>query len=126
MNRLFIALIGISLMSGCAHTNYSLVVYNGTAEQIEGTKVLLQDGRSFGFGVMNPLICAGMEPVRGPLGDVATVNWIDNAGITNDADTALSPGFRDDSVILLIQKDKTLTVQTGRGLYKPRLPMDLE
>jgi hypothetical protein len=126
MEKLFIAFVGILLITGCSFTNYRVVVHNGTAEKIYGTKVSLQDGRSLRFGVMDPGVNGGTYPVRGPLGDVATVNWIDNAGITNDADTALSPGFRDDSVILLIQKDKTLTVQTGRGLYKPRLPMDLE
>lgn len=124
MKKLLVALGGILLMTGCAHTNYSMVVYNGTAEQIDGTRVLLQDGRSFRFGVMNPKVCAGMEPVRGPLGDVASVEWIDGKGITNDAAAAISPGIRDNSVIFLIQPGRTVNVQTGRDLYKPRLPTD--
>ena len=126
MKKLFIALAGILLMAGCAHTNYRVIVYNGTAEQIDGTKVSLQDGRSFRFGVMDPGVDAGTYPVRGPLGDVATVEWIDGKGITNGAETAISPGLREDSIILLVQAGKTVTVQTGRDLYKPRLPKDRE
>jgi hypothetical protein len=121
MKKLLVALGGILLMTGCAHTNYRLVVYNGTDDQIDGTRVSLHDGRSLLFGVMDPGVDAGIYPVKGPLGDVASVEWIDGKGITNDAAAAISPGLRDDSVIFLINPGNTITVQTGRDLYKPRL-----
>jgi hypothetical protein len=126
MKKLFLALVGILLMTGCVHSNYSLVVYNGTADQIDGTCVSLQDGRSFFFGVMDPDVRAGMWPVKGPIGDVATVKWIDLQGSENDAEASVSRGFMDDSIIFLIHSNDTVTIQTGRDLYGPRLPRDSE
>ena len=116
MEKLFLALVGILLITGCVHSNYSFVVYNGTADQIDGTAVLLQDGRILRFGVMNPKVCAGMGPVKGPVGDVATVKWIDLQGTENDAEASVSRGFMDDSIIFLIHSNDTVTVQTGRDL----------
>jgi hypothetical protein len=126
MKKLFLAFVGILLMTGCVYRNYSLVVYNGTADQIDGTAVLLQDGRIFRFGVMNPKVCAGMESVKGPVGDVATVKWIDLQGSENDAEAPIACRLMDDSIIFLIHSNDTVTVQTGRDLYGPRLPRDSE
>ena len=120
MRKVFFALVGGVLMTGCVHTNYRLIVYNGTTGQIEDTKVTFKDGRSFGFGVMDPRIDKGMYPMVGPLGDEVSLEWVDSQGNRKTAKASISTRLREDSIICLINSNDTITVQTGRALYGPR------
>jgi hypothetical protein len=116
MKKLLLALVGILFMTGCVHSNYSLIVYNGTSGQIDRTAVFLENGRSFRFGILDPDVDAGIYPVKGPFGDAVTVKWVNAGGGENAAEAPLSCGFMDDSIIFLIHADHTVTVQTGRDL----------
>jgi hypothetical protein len=120
VKRLFVSLTLAIVMTGCAHTNYRLVVHNGTVGRIDDTKVVLGNGEILKYGVMDSRINAGIWPVAGPLGNDVLVEWVDEQGNKKTAKATMSVGVQEDSVILLINPDDSVTVQTGRKLHGPR------
>ena len=120
MRRLLTLTAGVLCLTGCA--GYRLIVYNGTDGKIHETTVILADGRSFRFGVMGPTGNAGMSTIEGPLGNEATLEWVDAQGRINARSAVISCGVRDDSVIFVLGSNNTVTVRCGRGLFSYRNP----
>lgn len=115
LTSILIAITGI--MTGCVHTQYRIYVYNGTPSKIKEAKVTLANGELLSFGTLYPGIDKGVWPVIGPLGKESLVEWTDAEERKKSAKTVVSCGHGDDSVIFLINSNKTVTVETGRRLY---------
>jgi hypothetical protein len=110
-------LVLAATVTGCAHTRYQFYVYNDTPSKITEAKVTLANGESLTFGTLYPSIDKGIWPVIGPLGKESLVEWIDAKEAKKSVKAVISCGRNDDSVIVLINSNDTVTVETGRKLY---------
>lgn len=107
----------ILLASGCAHSAYRVYVYNETPGKITEAKVKLPTGESLTFGTVVSQVDAGIWPVTGPLDGESLVEWTDSNQKKNSAKTSVMCGFWDDSVIFVIQSNRTVRVEVGRDRF---------
>jgi len=109
--------VSVLLLAGCASMGNRVYVFNGTAGTITDSKVTLGNGEVITFGVLDPLVDAGVWPVKGRMGRESTVEWTDARQVRKSAKAVVERKFLDDSIIFLINSNDTVTVETGRGLY---------